>query len=179
MVVIDETPLVSLVDAEGKIDPVLYPNLARLARDGIWFRNATAVSDYTQWAIPPIVSGRYPGPDLLPNSAHYPDNLFTLLGQTHRLVVAEGVTRLCPRDLCARLFNPLADRLSVVASDLGIVYLHLLLPNDLRAGLPPLTSGWAGFGANERAGAARPGSVASLSARQTAGRRQLRELDHA
>jgi hypothetical protein len=149
MVVIDETPLVSLVDAEGKIDPVLYPNLARLARDGIWFRNATAVSDYTQWAIPPIVSGRYPGPDLLPDSAHYPDNLFTLLGRTHRLVVAEGVTRLCPRDLCARLFNPLADRLSVVASDLGIVYLHLLLPNDLRARLPPLTSGWAGFGANQ------------------------------
>jgi hypothetical protein len=144
MIVIDEVPLVSLLDADEKIDPVFYPTLARLARDGIWFRNATSVSDYTGWAVPPILSGRYPAPELLPTSTHYPDSLFTLLGQTHRLVVAE-VTRLCPRDLCLPLFDPLADRLAVVASDLGIVYLHLLLPDDLRSRLPPLTSGWARF----------------------------------
>jgi hypothetical protein len=147
MIVIDEMSLVSLVDAEGKIDPVLYPSLAALARDGIWFRNATTVSDYTRWAIPPIVSGRYPEPDLLPHTDHYPATLFTLLSQTHRLVVVETITRLCPRVICRPVFDPLADRWAVVASDLGIVYLHILLPEDLRSRLPPLTSSWARFAA--------------------------------
>lgn len=147
MVVMDETPLVSLLDGEGKIDPVLYPNLARLARDGIWFRNATVVSDYTRWALPAIVSGKYPRAHLLPTRADHPETLFTLLGRTHRLEVVETVTRLCPADLCRPVPEPLRARLATVGSDLFLLYLHLLLPDDLRNRLPELTADWARSGA--------------------------------
>ncbi len=57
MMVFDEISLVALLDAEATIDASLFPNLADLAGDGIWFRNATTVSDYTRWALPAILIG--------------------------------------------------------------------------------------------------------------------------
>ena len=36
VVVFDELPLASLLDAEGRLDPVRYPNFAALAGEGIW-----------------------------------------------------------------------------------------------------------------------------------------------
>jgi hypothetical protein len=146
MVVLDETPLLSWLDADAKIDPVLYPNLAALARDGTWFRNATAVSDYTRWAMPPIVSGQYPRPDASPAFADYPDTLFTLLGRTHRLEVAEAVSGLCPARLCRPPTDPMSARLALMTSDLRYVYLHVVLTDDLKHGLPRLTDRWADFG---------------------------------
>jgi hypothetical protein len=144
-VILDETPLVSLLDASGRIDGALYPNIAALARDGRWFRNATAVSDYTQWALPPMVTGLYPRGTALPNIRDYPGNLFVMLGRTHKLKVLEAVTRLCPEPLCKRDPTTLADRLRGMASDIRIVWLHVLLTDDLRSGLPPLTSNWGNF----------------------------------
>ena len=60
LVIFDELPLLSLLDQDRQIDPLLYPNFSALARDGVWFRNATTVSDFTRWAVPSIVSGRLP-----------------------------------------------------------------------------------------------------------------------
>ena len=144
-VVLDETPLASLLDASLRIDERLYPNIAALARDGRWFRNATAVSDYTQWALPPMLTGLYPRGKALPNAADYPHNLFVLLGRTHKLEVVEAVSRLCPERLCKRDPTTLAERLRGMASDIRIVWLHVLLTEDLRSGLPPLTSNWGNF----------------------------------
>ena len=146
LVVLDETPLLSWLDADDKIDPVLYPNFATLARDGTWFRNATAVSDYTRWALPPIVSGMYPRADASPTVADYPNNLFTLLARTHRLEVVEGITELCPARLCRPPTDPLSTRLMVLANDLRYAYLHVVLTDDLTHGLPSLTARWADFG---------------------------------
>jgi hypothetical protein len=149
LLVMDEVPLVSLLDAEGKIDPVLYPNLARLARDGTWFRNATTVGDYTLFAVPAIVSGRYPRPALAPTAADYPQTLLTLLNRTHRLEVVEAITRLSPRESGDPPDGSIAARLAAIASDLVIVYQHVLFTDDLAAGLPPLTNDWANFGASD------------------------------
>ena len=101
MIVLDELPLVSLLDERDRIDPQQFPNLARLSGDATWFRNESSVAPSTPEAVPAILTGTYPtDPDALPDSAEYPDNLFTLLGATYRENVWEGVTQLCPTDVC-------------------------------------------------------------------------------
>jgi hypothetical protein len=146
LIVMDEVPLLSLLDKDGLIDAALYPNLAALAGEGVWFRNATAVSDDTRWAVPAIVSGRYPQGSLMPTQADHPDTLFTQLAPTHRLEVVEGVTRLCRFAACNAPQAPLAARAVSLADDLRILYLHRLLTDDLRRTLPVLTGDWARFG---------------------------------
>ena len=60
MLLLDEFPLTSLLDSKGQVDARLYPNFAKLAGQSTWYRNATAVSGLTQWAVPAMLSGRYP-----------------------------------------------------------------------------------------------------------------------
>ena len=148
LIIFDELPLVSLLDRDRHIDRQLYPNLSALARDGIWFRNATTVNDFTRWAVPSIVSGTYPRASALPAAIDHPNTLFTLLARTHRLEVRETVTSLCPRALCqpeAR-DTSLGRRLVAIAKDVRVVFLRMALTADLTARLPDPTEGWAGFG---------------------------------
>jgi arylsulfatase A-like enzyme len=102
MVLMDEFPLMSLLDHRGQIDRRLYPNFARLAGGSTWYRNATAVNGLTQWALPSLMTGRYPAQDRLPIASQYPDNLFTLLGESYhyKLHVFEGTSQLCPPASC-------------------------------------------------------------------------------
>ena len=53
MVVFDEVSTIAFEDADERIDPVLYPNLAALAKDATWFRYATAPTDMTGTARRP------------------------------------------------------------------------------------------------------------------------------
>ncbi|HEV2773731.1 MAG TPA: sulfatase-like hydrolase/transferase [Thermoleophilaceae bacterium] len=155
MVVFDELPLVSLLDARGRIDARRLPSFAALASDATWFRNATTLSDQTTKAVPAILSGRRPRAGgsrssvsgELPIVADYPNNLFTMLGHRYRHNVSEEVTTLCPEDLCGdtRRGGPLA-RTRSLASDLGLVYVHLLLPEALTERLPPVSDTWGDFG---------------------------------
>lgn len=168
LLILDQTPLVSLLDADEKIDPVLYPNLARLARDGVSFRNATTVSDFTSFAVPAIASGLYPRPGQMPTYGDHPQTLFTLLRRTHRLEVLEATTRLCPEPSCGPPPDPLVLRLGAIARDMTIVYWHLLLTDDLRAGLPPITSDWAGFAS---------ANVRDVTQRKRRNRQRLPRLD--
>ena len=85
IVIFDQLPLISLLDADGRIDPALYPHFAALASESTWFRNASAVAEYTSFALPAILS------------------------------------------------------------DLAVVYLAVILPDDLAARLPPVTQGWRDF----------------------------------
>jgi Sulfatase len=102
MVFMDEFPLTSLLDRRGHIDRRVYPNFARLAADSTWYRNATGVSGLTGWAVPSMLTGRYPAEDLVPIASQYPNNLFTLLGQSYhyRMRVFEGMSQLCPPITC-------------------------------------------------------------------------------
>jgi hypothetical protein len=103
LVVLDEFPLMSLLDGNGQIDRELYPNLARLAEESTWYRNSTTVASNTLAAVPAVFTGRYSPPDdRLPTVAGYPENLFTLLGTQYRLNVHERDTHLCPTRLCPR-----------------------------------------------------------------------------
>ncbi len=147
MVVFDEFSLVSLLDKELQIDPAQYPNFAAFAEQATWFKNTTTVSDGTLHAIPAILTGKYPDSSLLPTAEDHPHNIFTLLQDAYTIKTFGTYTMLCPDALCNKpKKNSLPQRLIALGSDLSIVYLHLLLPPDLRVGIPPITQNWMNFG---------------------------------
>jgi hypothetical protein len=102
MLLMDEFPLKTLLDHRGEIDRRLYPNFAKLVTASDWYRNATATIGMTGWALPSILSGRYPAEDRLPIASQFPDNLFTLLGNSYhyKMHVFEGMSQLCPPATC-------------------------------------------------------------------------------
>ena len=100
MVIFDELPLASLLDADGGVDRELFPNLAALADQSHFFRNTTTVSTSTWHAVPAIMSGSMPEDDSLPISDSHPDSLFTMLGSSYDMHVTESVTRVCPPSVC-------------------------------------------------------------------------------
>ena len=142
MVVFDELPLISLLDGQKRIDPVRYPNLAALAEEAHWFRNATTVSEGTLISLPVILDGLYPvpGQNRLPTLSDHPRSLFTLLSRSHELNIHENISQLAPGHV-----SPRDLQLSSLLSDLKVVYLHLLLPVDLASSLPPVTESWKDF----------------------------------
>ncbi|MGE4093018.1 MAG: sulfatase-like hydrolase/transferase, partial [Candidatus Binatia bacterium] len=147
MVVFDEFPVTSLMDEARRIDAIRYPNFALLARDATWFRNATTVHGNTLAAVPAILSGRYPKSVSFPTAQGYPQTLFTLLGGSYALNVIEPYTALCPEFLCEhyRHEEPLDQRLVLLFSDLSLVYLHIVLPEELTTSLPAVTQTWEDF----------------------------------
>ncbi|MEQ4305867.1 sulfatase-like hydrolase/transferase [Plantactinospora sp. B6F1] len=100
MLVLDEFPLTSLLDDTGAIDARRYPNFARLAGESTWYRNATGVSGYTPYALPAMLTGRYPDQQQAPHHSRYPDNLFTAFAGPYQIQAQESITQLCPPRLC-------------------------------------------------------------------------------
>ena len=99
LIVLDELPTASIIDANGAIDAVRFPNLARLAGEATWYRNHTTQSGFTNTAVPTIFTGNSPLP-VAPLFTQQPDNIFRLLAGSHDLVVSEALTRLCPTSVC-------------------------------------------------------------------------------
>jgi hypothetical protein len=97
---LDEFSLASLLRAPGEIDARRYPNFAALARQSTWFANTTPSGDGTRWATPAVLAGVLPDKRRIPIASDYPRSVFTLLGRTHRFIVQEPLTRLCPVSLC-------------------------------------------------------------------------------
>ncbi len=168
LIVLDELPTTTLMNGEREIDGGFFPGIHALAADSTWYRNATTVADYTELAVPAILTGRYPDQRLLPTSADYPDNLFTLFGGKNDLVVTERTTELCPPEICRgqNRVESFSDRLRALFSDLAVVYGHAVLPGELTENrLPPVSGTWSGFATTE----ASEGEVEGL-ANKAAGR---------
>jgi Sulfatase len=157
-VVFDELPLTTLIGPGGTVDASLFPNFARLARTSTWYRNATTVDDLTTEAVPAQLTGEQPEPGQLPTARDHPRSLFTLFERSHDLTVIEPITDLCPERLCADVRLGTADRLRSLESDIEVVVQHLLLPADLRDGLPAIDNVWEGFDAGAAPGELRGGS---------------------
>jgi hypothetical protein len=100
LLLFDELPLTSLLDTAGRVDATAYPSFAWLAGHSTWYRNATAVTQWTRDALPSMLTGRYPRRALAAHHRNYPDNLFTLLDGPYQLDVHETSTMLCPRQRC-------------------------------------------------------------------------------
>ena len=118
-----------------------------MAKRSYWFRNTAATSDLTELAVPAILTGKRPRPEDLPLLRDHPQNAFTLFGRSHVVRAAEATTSLCPPQLCA-VESPegFISRMRSLASDLSVVAAHMVLPADLRGGLPSITGKWQDFG---------------------------------
>ena len=153
MVVFDELPATSLMDARDRVDRRRFPGFASLAADATWYRDTATVAGRTTEAVPALLTGRIPREGDLPTASDHPVSLFTLLSRSHRLEVVEPITDVCPSDLCTEARPGMGKRLGELASDLRVVSAHLLLPDDLREGLPPIDRDWRGFAGEGRVGA--------------------------
>jgi hypothetical protein len=146
MVVFDEFSSAGLLDSQGHIDRSRFPNFAALADHSTWYRNATTVADRTSRAVPALLTGRLADAEELPTAADQPNSLFTLLGDRYAFRVEEPATDICPERLCGEEERPpLDDRLSSLVSDLSVVSLHLLLPEELADDLPPIDRSFGDF----------------------------------
>ncbi|WBC15620.1 sulfatase-like hydrolase/transferase [Micromonospora sp. WMMA1998] len=131
MIVLDELPLVSLLGPDGRIDAARYPNFAALAAGSTWYRNATGVSGWTPYALPAMLTGRYPERGAAPHYSQYPDNLFTALGGLYQIKAEESITRLCPPSRCEQAITP-EQGLGVLTRESGKLLRQLAAPVDSR-----------------------------------------------
>jgi hypothetical protein len=150
MIVFDEFAGYVLQNRAGGIDAARFPNFARLGRDATWYRNASTVADFTDRAVPALLTGEMPDKGALPIAADHPESLFTLFGGRYSLDVTEPVTDICPPELCPEATRGRQiDRLTRLVDDLSLVSLHLLLPETLGEELPPVDRSFGDFrGAN-------------------------------
>ncbi len=146
--IFDLLPVTALMDENQNLDAERYPGFARLQAQSSWFRQARTVSRATVQAVPALLTGRYPRKNALALLEDHPRNLFTLFGAAGGIHAFEPMTRLCPETLCR---GPgalsLRPRLVSLARDTTIVVSHLLLPERLAGGLPPIDSQWGSFNA--------------------------------
>ncbi len=149
LVVFDEFPVASLMAEDGSIPADVFPNFARLAEDGTWFRNAITVQQQTQESLPAILTGTNRPRGRLPFASDYPASLFSLLSDSHEIRAFEAVTELCPTYACentGRQTAPVVRRWRALADDLSIVTAHVVLPTELTGSLPPIDQSWGDFG---------------------------------
>ncbi len=132
MVFLDEFPLQSLLDSKGQVDGRVYPSFARFAGQATWYRNATGVGGWTPYAVPAMLTGRYPDrsrSNAAPVAQVYPDNLFTLFGQYYNLKVFETVTQLCPPASCGQ--NATLSGFGSVVKETARLYGNIASPVDV------------------------------------------------
>ncbi len=101
MLMLDELPLRSVVDADGQLDAELFPHLAALQQDTDVFLNASSNAWATTYSVPSMLTGQLPQGRTIPVATSHPDNAFTLLARSHELRVHE-LLGLCPESLCPR-----------------------------------------------------------------------------
>jgi sulfatase-like protein len=148
VVLLDELPSISLLDAKQHVDAKRFPAFGELARTSTWFRHAYAIYDSTERAQPAIMDGNLPSRGKLPTSPDHPNSIFSLMAKTHRLNVSEEATSVCSRKLCkdAREDEPWTDRMNSLTDDLGLVWLHVVSPPGIEHDLASVSENWGNFG---------------------------------
>jgi sulfatase-like protein len=156
LIVFDEFSPVSLMNRRQQVDARRYPNFAALARTSTWYRSATTVQWLSEVAVPAVLTGILPPPHgkLLPVYSDHPKNIFTLLGGRYRVEGIESLTHLCPASVCKEVkgapsVQEVKDTTGSLASDAGIVYLHLVLPQPYSDRISPISDSWGNFGKHE------------------------------
>jgi hypothetical protein len=147
--VMDEFALDSILGADGEIDAKLFPNFARLAKDGVWMRDATTISETTELAVPSILTGKNPvRADAAPNLDNYPQNMFTILNAAgYQIHAFECATALCPKEINKRETRrpPFMERIHEILTDVSVFAGHQFLPKDFTKNLPSIDARVAHF----------------------------------
>jgi hypothetical protein len=152
MLVLDELPLVTLLDEAGRLDRIRYPNFASLEGDALWVRDTTADASHTHRALPALMSGRLPDASRPYDSRRAP-SLFQVLARTHVITASEPLLKLCPDSICDDGGPaPAWRRMGTILRDAAVVQGWLFAPQPLRAVLPTPVGLLGSFG---RAGIAR------------------------
>ena len=151
VVLLDELPSNTLVDENDRIDAKRFPGFGELAANATWFRNAYTVYDSTERAQPAIMDGNLPEKDHQPISSDHPNSIFSLFAKTHRMNVDEEATTVCSRDLCTDTIvdESYGSRISSMAEDLGLVWLHVVSPPDIESDLASVSENWGNFGGGD------------------------------
>ncbi len=161
-IVLDELPVTTLMAGPEQINVERFPAIASLAQHSTWYINTRSVAEYTTQAIPALLTGQRPDTknhhqrkslDInnwlnLPTYSQHPDNLFTYLSNSHRLHIYEGISSLCPDHLCDHVVShtvTLKQKHEELIRDVMVVYLHIILPEQLRKKLPRIDMGWSEF----------------------------------
>ncbi|MET0614496.1 MAG: sulfatase-like hydrolase/transferase [Thermoleophilaceae bacterium] len=167
VVLLDELPSNTLVDQNDRLDTKRYPGFAELAKNATWFRNAYTVYDSTERAQPAIMDGNLPEKDKQPISSDHPNSIFTLFAKSHRLNVDEEATSVCPSDLCKNQLGeePYPKRISSMAEDLGLVWLHVVSPPNIENDLTSVSENWGNFGGGDQTEVQAPSSGSAVHTR--------------
>ena len=158
VVLLDELPSNTLVDENGRLDAKRFPGFGELARNATWFRNAYTVYDSTERAQPAIMDGNLPERDRQPISSDHPNSIFSLFAKTHRMNVDEEATNVCSREICTDSLDDdsYGSRISSMAEDLGLVWLHVVSPPDIESELASVSENWGNFGGGDETDAPEP-----------------------
>jgi Sulfatase len=151
VVLLDELPSNTLVDEHDRIDAKRFPGFGELARNATWFKNAYTVYDSTERAQPAIMDGNLPEKDHQPISSDHPNSIFSLFAKSHRMNVDEEATSVCSRDICTDTIGDesYGKRMSSMAEDLGLVWLHVVSPPDIENELTSVSENWGNFGGGD------------------------------
>jgi len=151
VVLLDELPSNTIVDEDDRVDAKRFPGFGELARSATWFRNAYTVYDSTERAQPAIMDGNLPERDKQPISSDHPNSIFSLFAKTHRMNVDEEATSVCSRDLCTDTLGDesYGKRMSSMAEDLGLVWLHVVSPPEIENDLTSVSENWGNFGGGD------------------------------
>lgn len=149
LLVFDELCGSTLMTPAREIDADRFPNFAALAKRSTWFRNASSVNPLTQFAVPAILSGKYPVSEYSPSPVELPQNLFSTLTNAggYELAAFEPVTNLAPRSLAKTGHRPTGvwQQSLLLADILSRVYLFQISPSDYRVHLPKIPQTWFGW----------------------------------
>lgn len=145
LIQLDEMPAASIMDSDGSINEKLFPNFARLADEGTWYRNALSNSIATTQSVPAILTGKLGEKGLSPSSVDHPDNLFSLLAGSYDMHVIEWIADMCPDDVCPDYAGRVPAQFGALLRDVSVVYGHLTLPGEVRDELPSIDNAWKGF----------------------------------
>jgi hypothetical protein len=167
VVLLDELPSNTLVGENDQLDTKRYPGFGELAKHATWFRNAYTVYDSTERAQPAIMDGNLPERDKQPISSDHPNSIFTLFAKSHRMNVDEEATSVCPQDLCKDIIgeDPYPKRMSSMAEDLGLVWLHVVSPPNIENDLTSVSENWGNFGGGDQTEVQAPSSGSRVNTR--------------
>lgn len=155
-IIFDELPLVSLLDENRSIDRERFPNFARLSDNSTWYRNTNTIHYSTRFSIPSMLTGtdhwehfgraNVNRPRVMLARESFPDNLFSLLENTHQQFVLMSSSNVSwSRAEQEPYIPPLEERLPYLLSDLAVIYGHQMTPKFLLLHLPEIHGQWQDF----------------------------------